>query len=760
MRRNGVRVAVLLLTCYLVLVGGSWFGLYLSSLRTTSVVLAAMTLAVWGIVAWRSPEWRPRSALLPAIGVALASLAASTVVSRFPRQSVEYLAYAVILAALYLLLVRILADPFLRGRMGSAAVVLCAALSLAFVWLTVSHWLGMWALVGRVTVPPLRPAFESLNFGNPAAVMTITVLLLASAIGTIGLGSRLGVAGLGVLTCLVLFVTITSGSRAGWLAVAVAVVVTPALAMLIPDARRQIRATARSLLQSTSTRLVLAGLAIIGLVGVATLGPGILERFGAGGESMRTAYLSAALRMFAEAPILGTGPGTWVIQRVRYTESSETDFYIPHAHNIYLQTLSELGVAGALAGVVAVVGLGMLLRGAIKDPDPTRRTWGWVATFVLIYFGVHQLFDFYANMPAILFAAALPVAWLDATRRDDRSGVRRPGPRRIRVGAIGAVGAIAVACGGLLLSESAAMTHETAVAAYEAGDWARADDLAQQADVADPAWPPYQLTEGLTAAAVGDHARAAARLRRAAEADDLPEAWLDLAAEERLVGREAAARDALGRSARLGLQRPALAMAIGDLALRLGDDQLTPTAFAAALARIPSLAGDPWWHAEPDRAALFPAILDAGIARAGTGTRWQIALAAGDIDRARSLAGISHVGGSVTAADVIDAWDGDPTAMERVIAGCEQFPTIAAVIDWCARLSARDGNTAEADRYRAWSFPLLGESTGPFEVRVSEAPVLGSAIQGDVAAFYGTYTYRRTTPWNLLVPSLVQLKLT
>src|SRR3990172_8939423 len=111
MRRYGVWVAILLLTCYLVFVGGSWSGLYVSSLRATSVSLAMLVLGVWIAVAWRSPEWRPKSALLPAIGAALVSLALSTVLSRYPRQSAEYLAYAILLAGLYLLLVRLLREP-------------------------------------------------------------------------------------------------------------------------------------------------------------------------------------------------------------------------------------------------------------------------------------------------------------------------------------------------------------------------------------------------------------------------------------------------------------------------------------------------------------------------------------------------------------------------------------------------------------------------------------------------------------------------
>jgi len=44
------------------------------------------------------------------------------------------------------------------------------------------------------------------------------------------------------------------------------------------------------------------------------------------------------------------------------------------------------------------------------------------------------------------------------------------------------------------------------------------------------------FTVGLSAAYGGDHARAAEAFRRAATADDLPESWLNLAAEELALG--------------------------------------------------------------------------------------------------------------------------------------------------------------------------------------------------------------------------------
>jgi tetratricopeptide (TPR) repeat protein len=309
---------------------------------------------------------------------------------------------------------------------------------------------------------------------------------------------------------------------------------------------------------------------------------------------------------------------------------------------------------------------------------------------------------------------------------------------------------------GLLVSERTASQFEQAVAQYDEGDWTAADNMAQTVAFREPDWPPYQFTMGLTAASVGDHARAAEAFRTAALADDLPEAWLDLAAEQAILGQDDEARSSLTRAARLGLQRPALALAIGDLALRLGDAGLVEEGFSMALSKLPSLAGDEWWQRDLTRAARFPAVLGRAIAGASPDLGWQIALAAGEADRARALAATLYPPGSL-ANDIIDAWLGDLAALERVEDTCRGSPTSTGAVDWCARLAARSGDLHAADAYREWSFLNLGDPAGPFEVRVAKEPIIGRNILGSVADFYGTYTYRRPTPWNPLVPSLPQL---
>src|SRR5687767_2644952 len=99
--------AILALTVYLVLIGGGWPGIYSAGLRASRLVLIATVLAIWGMAAVRIAAWRPGSACLPGTIAALVAMAVATAASRLPQISIEYLAWATLLASLYLLLVRL-----------------------------------------------------------------------------------------------------------------------------------------------------------------------------------------------------------------------------------------------------------------------------------------------------------------------------------------------------------------------------------------------------------------------------------------------------------------------------------------------------------------------------------------------------------------------------------------------------------------------------------------------------------------------------
>jgi len=764
MRRYGAWVAILLSTLYLVFFGGGWLGIYTSWTRALTVLLAAAVLWTWGIVALRNPVWRPHSRLLPAICAILAVFAISTAFSRHPRQSLEYFGYAWLLAGLYLLLVRILADRFFRPRIEMLSVGLALVLGGAYTVANVVRWADWWGVVGHLTLPPLRPDFEGLTYGNPSAAMTIVLLFACSALPVLLRGGRGPHIIAGAIGFLALFSIFVSGSRAGWLAVGIAIVPTAVLYGIAPPRRRWLRASVARITATLPSRLALLAAGGCALGVTAVLAPVIVRRFTDTGAEARLSYVMSAQRMFAESPIVGLGPGSWAIERMTYTVTPEANLHVPHAHNIYAQAAAEFGVLGLLAGLVLLVGLVILLRDGASDVDPVRRRWAWAATFAMAYFAAHQLLDVYSNMTAVLFAAAIPIAWLDATSArmaPTAPQAERWGPSARRAATAAGLAVLGVSSLGLTITEIPVTIAAQAVEHLNGGEWASADAEAQVALGLDPGWEPYRFTMALAAAHVGDHERAAAAFRAVAEKTDLPEAWVNLAAEELALGNQASARDAIVRATRLGLQRPALDMAIGDLASRLGDVDLSDAAFVEALVHYPSLAADPWWQADSARAARLPQLVEAAIVAAPPPDRWQLALMAGDPDRARSLLSADpDVETTVPPLDVIAAWSGDAAAFERIIAICDANPLDVVAVTWAARLEGRLGNTDAANRYRRWGFTVSGGAgVSGSEVRVADGHLLGRAVRGGVAEFWGTYGYRRITPWNPLVPSVVQLTL-
>jgi tetratricopeptide (TPR) repeat protein len=318
------------------------------------------------------------------------------------------------------------------------------------------------------------------------------------------------------------------------------------------------------------------------------------------------------------------------------------------------------------------------------------------------------------------------------------------------------VWACALALAGLLLHESAAAAGEQAVAAADDGEWFTAFEQASLAAAQDPDVHPYALTAGIAAAHLDEPEIAARYLRTVAEGDDLPEAWVDLAAVEATLGDHQAALDAVHAALRLGVQRAPIAMAAGGLLLQLGKPDEARQAFAVAIADRPSIAGDPWWQT-PGIAAVVPSIEDLAIPAAAPGVRWEIALMAGDRTGATDYAADPEA--SPLATSVIAGWSGDPSAAGELFAACRRDPTDLERLRWCARLAAHEGDLVLADQFRAIGEGISpGSSEGAAELRVASP---GDTRVGttQTARYWGLYTYRRPTPADLLVPGLIHLVL-
>ncbi len=341
-------------------------------------MIVGIVLGLYAVAAARSERWFPASRLWPALAIGVGVLAIGTVFSENRRISLDFLAYGVLLAGLYLLLRGILADADLRPRLGAAIVILAFGVNVAYLAVVVGDWLTWWQVLGRLAVPPLRPFYEGLTYGNPGLVAAMAVMASVSATAQLGWDSRRSKAVVAVLWVLTTAVVFVSGTRGAWVALAVTAVAAGLLFAAQGDAPSRVR----GVLATDRGRAIAIVIGIVVVVGIVLFGPAVADRVLFGGEGGRFSYWTAALRMFGDAPLTGVGPGMWAPERILHTAVGELDFYIPHAHNVYLQTAAESGDRGARrggrrAGAGRAADLGSASNAATPSPDggPSPRSW-------------------------------------------------------------------------------------------------------------------------------------------------------------------------------------------------------------------------------------------------------------------------------------------------------------------------------------------------------------------------------------------------
>jgi O-antigen ligase len=740
---------------YIVLIAGGYLGIELTDVRQYSLAIIMVGLGTWALLAWRRPAWRPRTAIWPALLVPYAVLWLTTLTSSLPRLALDYLLWATLLVALYLLLVRMLASEYVQARLGGLLAILGLVTSIAYIAVVIGRWQQWWELVGELTPPMLRPAYAGLIVGGPTVVPVVVVLLLAGAWAGLGWDTRGRRITLSILTVTSLTAVFLAGGRGSWLALAVAIVVVGgALLLTRRDAVRQLLADRR-------LRFTVAGLGVLAVgVGLVML-PGLVDRLNTGGDGGRAYYVATAMRMFEDAPLLGQGPGTWPALRIAYTLPGEPDIYVPHPHNIYALTLAETGLLGIAAGAIALLAVLWLVAVALRGVDDVRRRWALAAVFGLIYLGVASLLDSYANLPVVLLLAALPIASLDATSErgvtDRLLHVGEGAQRRIHATVtVVLFGAAAVAAVALVQVERQATSHRQAVELQRDFFYAESLPAAAAAAAADPAMVPYQVTYGLAAAATGEWAAAEQAFEAAAAADDLPESWANLAFARSELDRPAAeVTEALARAQRLQDGNPYVWLTSATLYDRLGMVDESIDALGRVLAGSPSLAGDPVWVQDPWFAGRAEAAFEAALGR--TGDPWQLHMFARDFEAARVAAAESA---DPLAPLIVAGWSGDPDAIAELQARALAAPEDPVLVPWAARVSAAAGDGEQADRFRQMVvFGLEGASLPGYETRIMSADRQEPEGALELLHGYGKNNYRRPTAGHLLAPGLPSLVL-
>jgi O-antigen ligase/tetratricopeptide (TPR) repeat protein len=736
---------------YAVVLGGGGLATQVALARLFNVGLLVASLVVWLLFAWRRPAWRPVTTAWPAIAAIVLAFAITSLTSRNPRISVEFLGYAIVLSAGYLLLRRLLADSFFARRIGGLCIMLGFVVCVWYLATAVQHWMTFWSVIGRFTMPPLRPEFDGLAYGAPSIVASITVLLWLAGAAALGLETRRNRLLLGVLAVLVAACVFVTAARAAWVGVGVTILVVGGLWMFQPTQRAQIR----QWLGRPRVRLGV-GMALLGLavVAVAFL-PAIASRFAEPGTDARFVFYAASIRMFLASPLVGIGPGDWTIERIAFTNPGETDYYIPHAHNVELQLLAEFGVIGVIAACVVVWAVGRLILRASRSGDPTTMRLAWAGLACAVYLVAYQQFDSYAGIVAVFVPFAIVIAWIDARIGPPPERNSHPGRAPAWITAAIAL-AVVVAGAWLIRTEVVALSADEGVLAIRRGDWTTALIETRTAAAADPDEPPYQFALGLAEARAGNIQAAREAMARAATVDDFPIAWLNLARLDADLGRTNDALSALDEAMRLGRQQPEVAAGAASIHLALGQPDRAADDLAAAFVVAPSLAGDPALKVSP-----FDAIRENAIVVARANATFEdaflIDLELGRTADAIAMANTFRADDGARAETMAKAWSGDLAAFERLRAAALANPVDPVLAGMCRRVQIV---AREQGRGADWSCAGTINSAVYLVVRVVGKLQGRPVLPGPDSSWHFEYVYRRVDPFSLLVLGLPQLQST
>jgi hypothetical protein len=247
----------------------------------------------------------------------------------------------------------------------------------------------------------------------------------------------------------------------------------------------------------------------------------------------RADYWRVAAGMVERAPALGTGAGSFE----RYwTQERPAPHGTRDAHNLYLETLAELGPLGL---ALLLVALGAPLTGLGRSRHAVL---GPAAAAAYTAFLVHAAVDWDWEIPVLVLPALACAAILVA---EARVGPPRP---LTAVARVAGVGAASLAVGVALVAHVGNVALAESVAALERGDAQGAASAARRARAWAP-WShePWQL---LGEAELAERKDTSARRSLAEAVRRAPEEWrpwFDLA----IVSEEAGARRAITRAREL-----------------------------------------------------------------------------------------------------------------------------------------------------------------------------------------------------------------
>jgi len=264
---------------------------------------------------------------------------------------------------------------------------------------------------------PFGP-YVNRNHFAAFAEMAIPIPLVPLILGKVRRERRFVI---GLFSLIPIGALVLSASRGGIVSVGVELLFLVSVILLQ-------RAGSKHLL--TGGIVLVAALSLVSWIGVKQ----VLSRFGSlqtleVQQNKRASMRHGAWRIFLDHPVLGTGLGTFETVYPPY-ETLYDGKVVDHAHNDYLETLAETGIAGGLCcawfiGLLLVAGLRSLQEPNISFASALRLAGLTGCCGVL----VHSLVDFNLHIPAnatFFFFMALLASSTMASARSESSPAQQP----------------------------------------------------------------------------------------------------------------------------------------------------------------------------------------------------------------------------------------------------------------------------------------------------------------------------------------------
>lgn len=736
---------------FILFAGGAYHGIADQPIRVGTQALTAAALVAWLIASAFLPAIRVRSPLAPVAVAMLAVLWASVIASQRPRLSLEAGLTATAVTLGFLAILGIVRDARSRRRLGILVIGAALFVAVGYMVEVGVGWIRFWSFVGRLAVPPLRPGFSGLSLGSPNLIATYLLLLgpLATVLLWRSAGRRFAIPALG----LVLVGILLSGSRGGYLGLAMALVFLVPL-LLVANAESASGVARRLMSLGSSPRVAMPVIVAIA-VGVVALGPALAARFSTGGEALRLGLWQTAVQLFAAHPWFGTGPGTWPQLQLAIPQNQDLVLVVPHPHDAYLRLLSELGIAGVAAALVAFGTLVWRARSALRAHDRWSRIESVAAITGLVGLGTQCLVDDLTNLPAVVLMVALLIGWMDAAV--DVAAPRTRLLRALPALPVVLVGVLMIGVPTVVRIDQAALAASGGDKAADAGDWTAATNLYRRAVDLDGDLAFYRIELGLGLAHGGDISGARTQYELALVTDTQAENMIALAtldaADGDLPGAMAHARDATARAGR----DVNVFVNAGRVAEQSGDVNAATRWYARAIVISPAVAASP--SLAVDGAVRTAAIQVAAadqVALGDLGGAATIAAYGGDAASAQAFLARMPASATRELLSFVVTWlAGDRTGAEEALrARLAANPLDFDAAGWLARFLSVAGDPAAAT-YRDWTDALRGDAAPEVVYEYSRIPGVGIDRALSRWSGYSAAIYLRDGPLDLLPPQAI-----